>query len=102
MGPPNARSIPRAAGATTSRGEGGRSRSIINAKCHWGRTDIQVAFTIFIATETWLVPVEGWFVDRFGPRIVVMVGGIVVALAWSLCQGGVGLRTGVPLTPTPV
>src|SRR4029077_17121538 len=56
----------------------------INARYHWSRTEIQVAFTIFVATETWLVPVEGWFVDRFGPRIVVMFGGIVVALAWSL------------------
>ena len=56
----------------------------IDARHHWGRTDIQVAFTIFVAMETWLVPVEGWFVDRFGPRIVVMFGGIVVALAWSL------------------
>ena len=56
----------------------------IDAKFHWGRTDIQVAFTIFVAPETWLVPVEGWFVDRFGPRIVVMFGGIVVGLAWAL------------------
>ena len=56
----------------------------MDAANHWGRTNIQVAFTIFIATETWLVPVEGWFVDQFGPRIVVMLGGIVVALAWSL------------------
>src|SRR5690242_5288065 len=56
----------------------------IDAKFHWGRTDIQIAFTIFVATETWLVPVEGWFVDRFGPRIVVAFGGIVVALAWWL------------------
>src|SRR5216110_2455504 len=56
----------------------------IDARYHWGRTDIQIAFTIFVAMETWLVPVEGWFVDRFGPRIVVMFGGIVVALAWTL------------------
>jgi OFA family oxalate/formate antiporter-like MFS transporter len=56
----------------------------INARYHWGRTEIQVAFTIFVATETWLVPVEGWFVDRFGPRVVVMFGGVIVALGWSL------------------
>jgi OFA family oxalate/formate antiporter-like MFS transporter len=56
----------------------------INARFHWSRTDIQIAFTIFVATETWLVPVEGWFVDRFGPRIVVMLGGIVVAIAWTM------------------
>ena len=30
------------------------------------------------------MPVEGWFVDRFGPRIVVMLGGIVVAIAWTM------------------
>jgi len=35
---------------------------------HWGRPAIQVAFSLFVLTETWLVPVEGWFVDRFGPR----------------------------------
>jgi OFA family oxalate/formate antiporter-like MFS transporter len=51
---------------------------------HWGRAAIQVAFSIFVVTETWLVPVESWFVDRFGPRIVVMAGGILVALAWTI------------------
>src|SRR5262245_33637968 len=56
----------------------------IDAKFNWGRTSIQVAFTIFVATETWLVPVEAWFVDKFGPRLVVMFGGVVVALAWWL------------------
>src|SRR2546427_2917105 len=56
----------------------------IDARYQWGRTSIQFAFTIFIATETWLAPIEGWFVDRFGPRIVVMFGGIVVAGAGTL------------------
>ncbi|HEU0096485.1 MAG TPA: MFS transporter, partial [Rhizomicrobium sp.] len=46
---------------------------------HWSRAAIQVAFSIFVVTETWLVPVEGWLVDRFGPRIVVMGGGVLVA-----------------------
>src|SRR5476649_1220583 len=56
----------------------------IDEKHHWGRTAIQVAFTIFVVTETWLVPVEGYLVDRFGPRIVVMVGGVLVALGWVM------------------
>ncbi len=56
----------------------------IEAKHHWGNAAIQVAFSIFIATETWLVPIEGWFVDRFGPRVVVAVGGVLVAIAWTL------------------
>ena len=51
---------------------------------HWGRAAIQVAFSIFVLAETWLVPVESWFVDRFGPRIVVMIGGLLVGLAWVI------------------
>jgi MFS transporter, OFA family, oxalate/formate antiporter len=56
----------------------------IDAKYHWGRAAIQVAFTVFVLAETWLVPVEGWFVDRFGPRIVVLVGGALVSIAWTV------------------
>ena len=40
----------------------------IDQKYHWGRAAIQVAFSIFVLTETWLVPIVGWFVDRFGPK----------------------------------
>ena len=50
----------------------------IDQKYHWGRAAIQVAFSVFVLTETWLVPVEGWFVDRFGPKIVVLIGGVLV------------------------
>src|SRR5438309_11587237 len=56
----------------------------IDAKYHWGRAAIQVAFSIFVLTETWLVPVEGWFVDRFGPKLVVLFGGILVGVAWAM------------------
>ncbi|HKU54136.1 MAG TPA: oxalate/formate MFS antiporter [Rhizomicrobium sp.] len=56
----------------------------INQAHHWGRAAIQVAFSLFVLAETWLVPVESWFVDRFGPRIVVMLGGVLVALAWAI------------------
>ena len=56
----------------------------IDQKYHWGRAAIQVAFTIFVLTETWLVPVEGWLVDRFGPKIVVLVGGVLVGIAWAI------------------
>ncbi len=56
----------------------------IDAKYHWGRAAIQLAFTLFVVTETWLVPVEAWFVDKYGPRIVIMFGGIMIALAWVM------------------
>lgn len=54
----------------------------MSVKHGWTRATIQVAFTIFVLFETWLVPVEGWFVDKFGPRIVVAIGGILCALSW--------------------
>jgi len=50
----------------------------------WSRAAIQVAFTIFVLTETWLVPIEGYLVDRFGPRPVVLVGGVLCGLGWVL------------------
>src|ERR1700687_898934 len=56
----------------------------IDAKYHWGRASIQVAFTIFVLLETWLVPVEGYLVDRFGPRWIVAIGGALCGIAWSL------------------
>ncbi|HET8748981.1 MAG TPA: oxalate/formate MFS antiporter [Ramlibacter sp.] len=51
-------------------------------KYHWTRAAIQVAFTIFVLTETWLVPIEGWLVDKYGPRVVVMGGGILAGIGW--------------------
>jgi MFS transporter, OFA family, oxalate/formate antiporter len=56
----------------------------IDQQYHWGRAAIQVAFTIFVATETWLVPLEGYLIDKFGPRIMVCGSGVLVAIAWVL------------------
>jgi MFS transporter, OFA family, oxalate/formate antiporter len=56
----------------------------LDAKYHWGRTAIQATFTVFVAIETWLIPVEGYLVDRFGPRWVVLGGGLLVGAAWAL------------------
>jgi len=51
---------------------------------HWSLAAIQGAFTMFVALETWLVPVEGYLVDRFGPRVVTIAGGVLVAVGWTL------------------
>ena len=56
----------------------------LDAKYHWGRASIQVAFTIFVLLETWLVPVEGYLVDRFGPRWVTVVAGVLCGIAWAI------------------
>jgi OFA family oxalate/formate antiporter-like MFS transporter len=56
----------------------------INEKYGWGKAAIQVAFTIFVLTETWLVPIEGYLVDKFGPKPVVMISGVLVGIAWVM------------------
>ena len=56
----------------------------IDDKYHWGRTAIQVAFTIFVLTETWLVPVEGYLIDKFGPKAMIFGSGILVGIAWVI------------------
>src|SRR3990172_4494772 len=43
---------------------------------------VQWAFSGFILAETWLVPFEGWLVDRLGPRIMLAIGGVLVGLGW--------------------
>ncbi|MGC1777443.1 MAG: oxalate/formate MFS antiporter [Xanthobacteraceae bacterium] len=52
----------------------------------WSKASIQLAFSIFIALETWLTPIEGWIVDslgaRRGPKLMIAFGGIMVAVGW--------------------
>src|SRR5258707_12967801 len=56
----------------------------IQKKFGWDRASIQWAFTLFVLFETWLVPVEGWFVDKYGPGLVVLIGGILCAIGWAI------------------
>src|SRR6516164_3609647 len=56
---------------------------------HWDTLSaITLAFTIFIALETWLTPIQGWFVDvlgpQRGPKVMVALGGILVGLGWVI------------------
>ncbi len=56
----------------------------IDNKYHWGRASIQVAFSIFVLAETWLVPFEGYLIDRFGPKLMVGIAGGLIAIAWVM------------------
>ena len=56
----------------------------IEDRHHWGIPAIQVAFSIFVVVETWLVPFEGYLVDRFGPRMVGVTSGVLVGAAWII------------------
>src|ERR1041385_4146400 len=49
---------------------------------HVSLAAVQVAFSAFVLTETWLVPVEGYLIDRIGPRVILAAGGVLVGLGW--------------------
>ena len=59
----------------------------------WTLTDIQFAFTLFIAFQTWVQPLDGWFIDRLGPRWFITVAGILCGLGWA----GMGSATSLPM-----
>src|SRR6266699_3455665 len=56
----------------------------IGAKYGWTKTAIQWTFTVFVFFETWLVPVEGYIVDRIGPRWMIVGGGLLAGLSWVM------------------
>jgi OFA family oxalate/formate antiporter-like MFS transporter len=59
----------------------------------WTKAAIQVSFTIFVLVETWLVPFEAALVDRFGPRVMIIAGGIIAALAWVVDSRATAVET---------
>ena len=62
-------------------------------KFHWTKAAIQVAFTVFVLTETWLVPFEGYLVDRFGPTVLGVIAGVLVGVAWMINAAASSLST---------
>jgi MFS transporter, OFA family, oxalate/formate antiporter len=56
----------------------------MRAENRWELAGIQYAFSILIFLNTWLAPAEGWAADRWGPRFVVMLGGLASGASWVL------------------
>jgi OFA family oxalate/formate antiporter-like MFS transporter len=54
----------------------------IQAHLHVSLVAVQWTFTLFVGLETWLVPFEGYLVDRIGPRFMLGLGAIMVGLGW--------------------
>jgi MFS transporter, OFA family, oxalate/formate antiporter len=50
----------------------------------WSRASIQTAFTVFVVVQTWLTPIEGYFIDKYGPRFPVVIGGLLTGLSWVM------------------
>lgn len=56
----------------------------IRTKFGWSNPDIQFTYSSFIIAQTWLVPLVAYFVDRFGPRIILLIGSVLVASSWAI------------------
>jgi MFS transporter, OFA family, oxalate/formate antiporter len=54
----------------------------IQAHLHATLVDVQWTIALFIGLETWLVPFEGYLVDRIGPRFMLGIGSVLVGLGW--------------------
>src|SRR6202795_2497560 len=52
----------------------------------WKLSQVQLGFTLFIAFETWMMPLSGWVMDRFGPRLFMSVSAVFCGVGW----GGLG------------
>jgi len=59
----------------------------------WRLSDIQFAFTLFILCQTWVQPLDGWLIDRLGPRGFISAAGILCGLGWA----GMGYATSLPM-----
>jgi MFS transporter, OFA family, oxalate/formate antiporter len=67
------------------------------ASLHARLAAIQITFSILIVVQTFLSPCQGFLVDRFGPRLLLSVGGAVTGLSWVLAAH-VTTLTGLYLT----
>lgn len=59
----------------------------------WGLAEIQFAFTLFILFQTWVQPLDGWLIDRLGPRGFISAAGVLCGVGWA----GMGYATSLPM-----
>lgn len=55
----------------------------IRAATGWKLADVQWAFTLYILFQTWVMPLEGWLIDRMGPRIFISIAGVICGVGWA-------------------
>jgi MFS transporter, OFA family, oxalate/formate antiporter len=58
----------------------------------WELSDVQAAFTFFVLFQTWVQPLDGWFIDRLGPRGFITAAGVLCGFGWA----GMGYATSLP------
>jgi len=59
----------------------------------WKLSDIQFAFTLLSLFQTWVQPLDGWLIDRLGPRGFITAAGVLCGLGWA----GMGYANSLPM-----
>jgi len=49
----------------------------------WKLSAIQLGFTLYILFQTWVMPLEGWLIDRVGPRVFITIAGVLCGIGWT-------------------
>jgi MFS transporter, OFA family, oxalate/formate antiporter len=49
-------------------------------------TQLQVTFSILIVLQTFLSPLQGYLIDKFGPKLLLATGAILTGLSWVLAS----------------
>ena len=58
----------------------------------WTLAEVQWAFTLFILFQTWIQPLDGWLIDRLGPRMFISAAGVLCGFGWA----GMAYATSLP------
>jgi OFA family oxalate/formate antiporter-like MFS transporter len=59
----------------------------------WSLSEIQWAFSLFIFFQTWAQPIQGWLIDRMGPRGFIAAAGVLCGAGWA----GMGATRSLPV-----
>jgi MFS family permease len=51
-------------------------------------SQLQITFSILIVFQTFLSPVQGYLIDRFGPRVLLSIGGATDRIELDPCLPG--------------
>ncbi len=49
----------------------------------WKLSAIQLGFTLYILFQTWVMPLEGWLIDRIGPRVFITIASVLCGVGWT-------------------
>lgn len=61
------------------------------AQLHAGVPAVQITFSLLVVVQTFLAPLQGSLVDRFGPRLLIAAGAALTGLSWVLAADAASL-----------